>query len=154
MKIKVFIIFSLCLLNACSSMKHTESSIAHEAKKEHPTDGSTETQLKLVEILNQDSSITAVERSQLLNLVEKGFAKNREYEVLANQKKAILVREYIKDNPDQSKISVAKSSIKKLYSKKLEEMMTVFDKMAVVMRLHPQSAEKVFTRTINGFDRF
>lgn len=159
MGMKLTLVLIAISSTACSTTGNTSTtypvhvSLSSEARQEVATEGSTDTKENLMEILNQDASITPVERSKLLDLVEKGFAKKREYEILANQKKALLVREIMKDQPNRGKIAAAKTSIEKLYSLKINEMMKLFNQMADVMKVHPKSSEHFLNRSLRDFTR-
>lgn len=156
MKIHILFILALSVfLVSCSSTQQKKpSTLVTEAKKEQQTESSEQTKVKLMEILKQDSSITDVERSKLLVLVDEGFAKNREFEILGNQKKALLIREYTKPFPDHNKITKIKNEIKITYSRKLDDLMSLFDKMFEIVKNHPQSSERFIDRSIEDINRY
>lgn len=142
------------MLISCSTVQQKPSILANEAKSEHPSESSEETKVKLTEILNEDSSITDMERKKLLSLVDEGFTKNREFEILVNQKKTLLIREYTKPFPSQEKIQSIMASIKKTYSIKLDDLMILFNKMSEIIKSHPKSADRFIDRSIEDINRY
>ncbi|MFZ4713262.1 MAG: hypothetical protein ACOYL6_06110 [Bacteriovoracaceae bacterium] len=143
----------ILLLNACASHKKPEVKMESIVKKENPTETIDQTRNNILDILQSDPSITEDEKVKLTALVDQGFARNLELEVLANQSKALLVREYIKDNPNQKVIKASLANIKKLHLSKLDQLIIIFKKMSEIMKPHTQSSEKFLNRTIRELDR-
>ncbi len=144
--IKIISTLILLSISACSSSSKIEAPIEKQIRSEVPTESSEETKARLNEILNQDSTITASERQHLLDLVDSGFSKNREYDILINQKKAFLIREYTKSSPNIKVIRKIKSEMRKMYAKKTDEMMSTFDKMTNIVIKHPISTQRFMDR--------
>ena len=127
----------LLLMSACSTTQHSEKKVIEAAALEAPVKDSDETQSKILEILSQDSSVQDGERKSLVAIIDKSFAEYKELELLTNQKKTLLIREYMNKNPDMNKIHSIQASIKKNYSKKSDLMMNCFDRISKVMKMHP-----------------
>jgi hypothetical protein len=143
-----FLFLSLFIvLTGCSTSSHMKKAIIAEAKEEKPTESSDEVRLKLIEILNADETVTEIERTKLLALVDKSFSQKQELEILANQKKKLLLREFIDPKPNKKKIKLIQKSIENLYHQKLDNLMDVFGKMADIMKLHPKSSQPFFNHT-------
>jgi hypothetical protein len=143
---KLILMIPALFLLGCSSLPHNEKTVTKEAKLETPTTDSSETQTKLLEILNQDTNVKDEERKQLISIVEESYNKYKELETLSNQKKALLIRESISKNPDKNKLKAIKNAIKKTYHDRAQVLLDTFEHIAVVMKIHPHSAEAYFGR--------
>ncbi len=151
MKNKITLLLPLVLiLSACASTQHSEKKIVEEAKQESVVKGSEETQARILEILKQDSSVNDDEHKKIIAIIEKSFTQYQSLELLANQKKTLLIKEYVNQKSDVRKIKSIKNAIKKTYAEKSDLMMECFDNIAKVMKLHPQSAERFFEKA-NSF---
>lgn len=144
---KLIIILPLLYLTACSTV--SKKSIEQEAKQQPAAESSAETKRILLDILNQDAKATPAEKQDISRVVEAGFSRYQELEILSNQKKSLLVKEYLSEHPNRKKIYVIKNAIKKAHAEKISVLMDSFDHIAAIMKLHPDAA----TRFFNSADR-
>ena len=146
----IFLLPLLLIISACSTTQHSEKKVIEEAKVEGQFKDSEETQAKILEILKQDTSVLDSDRKTVISIIDNGFAEYKKMELLANQQKALLIREYMNQKPNKNKIHSIQSAIKKIYAKKSDLLMECFDHIAKVMKLHPESAGMFFERA-NSF---
>jgi hypothetical protein len=142
----LFAPFLFAFMSACSSTPHTEHSVTQEAKLEAPVKDTQETHAKLIEILNMDSSLQDSEKQTVIELVNHQYAEYSEIEQVTNQKKTLLMREYMKNSPDRDKIHQIRSAILKNYKKMTNLMMDTFDLIAKKVKLHPETVKRFQNR--------
>jgi hypothetical protein len=146
---------ALLLFTSCSTTSKLDTELEKQIKMEKPNESSEKTKEDLLGIINDDASITPIEKEKLIELINEGFDKNREFDILINQKKTFLVREYAKTFPNISIINKVKKEIRRSYKSKTDYIVSIFEKMTEIMVKHPKSVDRFIERynRDNYFDR-
>lgn len=143
----IVITFSLILIS-CSTTKSLKNQIAQETQKEMETKSPEEVKFKLLNILKDDTSITVQEKKKLEELINTSFSKKQALETLANKKKKVLLKEYLKNSPNTKKIKLIQKNIESIYHQKLDSLTSLFSEMSKIMKLHPKSTTPFFETVI------
>lgn len=131
-------------LSACATttVKQTDHAIVQEAKQEAPLEGVVQVQNRFMEILDEDKTVTPAEKEKIKTIVKNSFERYRELEVLSNQKKSLLVKETLQKTPNRKKITQIRNALRNSYEERTNLMLTSFDDISKVLKLHPESASR------------
>ena len=136
------------LLTACATTGSTEPALVAEARQESPLARVDEVKQAMLSVLNSDTTVEMEEKKKISQLIEQGMQQFEQNTILVNQKKLLLVKEFMKNNPDPSKVEMLKKNIRKLHSAKMDELFKTFNEISKIVKVHPQS-QKVFIERAN-----
>jgi hypothetical protein len=147
----ITVLASLVLLNACAS---STAQIREEAvATQQPQAGSTAAKSNLGAILDSDATLSSSERQTLSSLIDQAYQADDQFEVLINQKKALLLTELLAERPDSKRIFNIKNAIYKTQRERTASFMKYIDKMSQTMRVHPTTSTPMMREFMRSFAR-